>query len=252
MNSRTRAGRGLAAGHSASSEQGRRWNARSVSHDLAQRAPTSTIFYSRQPEPKKEWSLYPSPSAEAAVADVGEGRLGDAVSGALQDEVLECFSFFDTDGDGLVLVTEVATMLRSLGFVVLVEQARAFEMEMRRQKVTTVNCRTFSWIANKGFPRRADPVDVLAAFNLLDREKKGAVNVEELRHLLTTVGDPLSEEDWQKLLKITFTTRACATPISMKSGTFMKLICSLDEGESEWAAAAALLQSRRAGNQSLL
>lgn len=234
-----------------SGERERRRNLRAISHDVAQRAPTSTIFFSK-PQPKVEALYHVVPHTEAAAADAGEGRLGEALNAALQEEILECFRLFDRDGDGLVNVTDVATMLRSLGFVVLAEQVRAFEAEMRRQRTTTVNFQTFSSIANKGFPRRADPVEVLAAFHLLDREEKGSVNVEELHHLLTTLGDRLSEEDWQMLLARTLTVRECATPVSMKSGTFLKLICAPVDGESEWFTAAASAQPRARNNEPLL
>lgn len=231
-----------------SSERERRRSQRCTRHDVAQKAPTSAIFHSRPPPAEAHDVQTVFPHTEAAAASAGEGRLGAAVDAALQEEVLECFCLFDKDGDGLVQVTEVATMLRCLGFVVLAEQVRAFEAEMRTLRTTTIDFKTFSRIANKGFPRRLDPVKVLKAFHLLDRQKKGSVNVEELHHLLTTLGDALTEEDWQKLLNRTLSVRECATPVAMKSGTFFKLICAPVEGESEWSIAAAS-QQPRAGNK---
>lgn len=163
----------------------------------------------------------------------GAGKLheSDSLPG-LQEEALECFRLYDRDGDGLVPVTDVASMLRSLGFVVRVEQIRAFEAEMRRRKTTNVSFETFSSLVTTGLPRAVDPADVLDAFHLLDREKKGSVNVEELHHLLTTIGDPLTEADWQKLLNRTLMTRDSVTPASLKSGTFLRLICAPADGDN--------------------
>lgn len=229
-------------GHAVSNERERRRNLRSTSHDVTNRAPTSSIYFAKAPT-RKAGALHLDPAfAEAGATGAGRRRVQDAVSAPLQEEVLECFRLFDRDGDGLVHVTEVPTMLRSLGFLVLAEEVRAFEAEARRHKTTTVNFQTFSSIAVRGFPRRADPVEVLNAFHLFDREKKGSVNVDELHHLVTTLGDPLTEEDWQRLLSRTLTVRECATPVSMKSGTFVKLFCAPVEGETEWSIAAASTQ----------
>ena len=222
-----------------SSERGRRRNARPERYDASVRAPLSTIFFSKPSKAKKCFSVDTASTTPLTTAPVGIKHKAAPPPG-LQEEALECFRLYDRDGDGLVPVTEVASMLRSLGFVVRVEQIKAFEAEMRCQKTTSVNFETFSSIVSKGLPRTVDPADVLDAFHLLDREKKGSVNVEELRDLMTTVGDPLSEADWQTLLNRTLITRESVTPASLKSGTFLRLICGPPDGEGQWATDSAL------------
>ncbi|CDJ63524.1 calmodulin, putative [Eimeria necatrix] len=232
---------GYTSRYAGAGERGRRRDARYERYDVAERAPASTIFFSKPTKPKEKLTLDFTPSALAAES----GLRSDSFDVHLEEEASECFRLYDRDGDGLVLVTEVTAMLRSLGFVVLVEQHKVFEAEMRRLKVTSINFETFLSIARKGFPKAVDPVEILAAFNLLDREKKGSVNTEELHHLMTTVGDPLSEADWQKLLMRTLTTRESAAPVSIKRNTFLTLVCDPVDGESEWAASAPLHQARR-------
>ncbi|KAL8426415.1 hypothetical protein ACSSS7_008123 [Eimeria intestinalis] len=228
--------RRLLGSYAVSSERERRRNLRTTNHDVAQRAPTSAIFFSRPPT-QEEGSLHCTTGSPIEVAGFAsdERQRGEAFP-VFEEEVLrkeadECFRLFDRDGDGLVPVGDVATMLRSLGFVIRAEQIKAYEARMHQMRISKVNFQSFFSLATKGFPRQVDPVEVLHAFELLDREKKGSVNIPELHHLMTTLGDKLSEEDWEKLLNRTLTVRECATPVSMKSDTFLKLFCApADEG----------------------
>ncbi|CDJ32884.1 calmodulin, putative [Eimeria mitis] len=224
-------------GANTSSERGRRRNPHPERYDSSVRAPASTIFFSKPSKQKTGFSV-DFVSAPKVANPAAGGKHQAACSPGLQEEALECFRLYDTDGDGLVPVAEVASMLRSLGFVVRLEQVKAFEADMRRLKVTSVNFETFCSIFRDGLPRTVDPADVLDAFHLLDREKKGSVNVEELHHLMTTVGEPLTEADWQTLLNRTLITRE-SVPSSLKSGTFLRLVCAPVEGETQWANTAA-------------
>ncbi|CDI74077.1 calmodulin, putative [Eimeria praecox] len=226
-------------GLNVSNERGRRRNVRPERYDASLRAPASTIFFSKPSKPKTSFSVDVTSTGKVATPLAGKKHQTVSLPG-LQEEALECFRLYDRDGDGLVPVTDVASMLRSLGFVVRIEQIKDFEAEMRRLKTTSVNFETFSSIVNKGLPRTVDPADVLDAFHLLDREKKGSVNVEELHHLMTTVGDPLSEADWQTLLSRTLITRESVTPASLKSGTFLRLICAPADDEDQGVIGAAL------------
>ncbi|KAL8426395.1 hypothetical protein Efla_006227 [Eimeria flavescens] len=232
--------RRLFGGHAANREREKRRWVRLASHEVvAHRAPTSTIFFTKPLEPERcplNSSAFPAEAAGAA-ADGAAAEAGRGGNAALEAEAAECFCLFDTDGDGLVAVTDVATMLRSLGFVLPTDEVKAYEAKMRRLRVESVDFQTFYGMVSKGFPRQADPVEVLKAFHLLDREKKGSVNIKELHHLLTTLGDPIEEEGWQRLLKRTLAVRESGSAVAIKSGTFLKLICAPAEGE-EWSNVA--------------
>ncbi|KAL8455400.1 hypothetical protein Emag_000784 [Eimeria magna] len=229
-------GRRRLGGYAVSSERERRRNLRTTNHDVAQRTPTSAIFFSR-PSASEDAPLHCTASLpEAGAAPSERQRVDSSLAweqAALREEAQECFRLFDRDGDGLVPVTEVATMLRSLGFVIHAEHAKSYETRMQQLRVKKIGFQAFVSLATKGLPRSVDPVELLNAFELLDREKKGSVNVSELHHLLTSLGDRLSENDWQNLLSRTLTVRECASPVSMKKGTFLKLFCAPADGEGD-------------------
>ncbi|KAL8450542.1 hypothetical protein Emed_002414 [Eimeria media] len=247
-------GRRRLGGYAVSSERERRRSLRTTNHDVAQRAPTSAIFFSKPSAPEEASLHCPASLADAGAAPFERQRADGSSAwddAALKEEAQECFRLFDRDGDGLVPVTEVATMLRSLGFVIRAEHAKSYETRMQQLRITNINFQAFSSLATKGLPRRVDPVEVSAAFDLLDREKKGSVNVDELHHLLTSLGDRLSEKDWQNLLSRTLTVRECASPVSMKKNTFLKLFCAPAEGEDHWSRPPVFLsQPNEAGTAS--
>uniref|UniRef100_A0A0G4GR41 Calmodulin n=1 Tax=Chromera velia CCMP2878 TaxID=1169474 RepID=A0A0G4GR41_9ALVE len=43
--------------------------------------------------------------------------------------------------------------------------------------------------------------DVLKAFKVFDREEKGEVSVEELRHVLTTMGERITEQEFDEIMR---------------------------------------------------
>ncbi|KAL8273097.1 hypothetical protein Esti_003018 [Eimeria stiedai] len=225
--------------YAVSSERERRRNLRTTNHDVDQKVPPSTIFYTRPSALEHDCLHLTAPSTHAGDAAASEWQRADGSpvweEAALREEAQECFRLFDRDGDGLVAISEVATMLRSLGFVIRQDQVTSYEVRMQQLRVSKINFQAFSSLATRGFPRSLDPVKVLSAFELLDREKKGSVNMSELHHLITTLGDKLSEADWQELLSRTLTVRECASPVSLKSGTFLKLFCAPADGEDHWS-----------------
>lgn len=50
--------------------------------------------------------------------------------------------------------------------------------------------------------KKPTSADVEEAFRNFDTEKKGVIHVDELRSVLTTLGEPLSEEEMRKFVEI--------------------------------------------------
>jgi Ca2+-binding EF-hand superfamily protein len=43
--------------------------------------------------------------------------------------------------------------------------------------------------------------EIISCFKVLDTDKKGKISVDDLRHFLTTMGEPMSDSEFDQLVK---------------------------------------------------
>jgi calmodulin len=114
-------------------------------------------------------------------------------------EFRECFAFYDRDKDGSLLVDDAIVVMRSLGITLLESDVKSLEIAIGSRKV---GWDEFLSIAT---PRAAAPIssdELRKAFSVFDRDRTGVVSVEELRHVMTTMGEKLTEEEVEELVRI--------------------------------------------------
>ena len=113
----------------------------------------------------------------------------------------EMFDYMDLDKDGKLSFEEFERAVRSLGVV-------APESELSAFKAGGVSFDTYSkFVENFNSQQRviiheAHQLQVLKdlrlAFDRMDSQKKGWIHIDELRKILTTMGDKLSEEEFKR------------------------------------------------------
>ncbi|GFO45251.1 calmodulin [Plakobranchus ocellatus] len=118
-----------------------------------------------------------------------------------KDPVGEAFELFDSDADGYLLVSEVASAIRALGHVMtdtdIKNMLRQIGVEGRGGKVDLNNFRQMhSTLPAQNYTRQLEE-----ALRTVDKEGGGFVQASELKHLLTNMGDRLSDDDFNVLLE---------------------------------------------------
>ncbi|CAI4226620.1 unnamed protein product [Auanema sp. JU1783] len=121
----------------------------------------------------------------------------------MEEQLAECrevFAYFDGKGDERISVQQVGDVLRALGQnPTEAEISRCcanFDKEARLTFEDFVPIfQTVSKVRGKHTPEEF--VEGLAHF---DKEGNGLINVAELRHLLTTLGERLTDEEVDQLL----------------------------------------------------
>mmetsp|Transcript_26473 Transcript_26473/g.59947 ORF Transcript_26473/g.59947 Transcript_26473/m.59947 type:complete len:144 (+) Transcript_26473:1295-1726(+) len=112
-------------------------------------------------------------------------------------EQRECFDLFDADGDGRLTRPELGVAVRSLGHT-LTGQALA-EMHAEIGPLATFD--EFKQVLAK-LAKGVDTYDdLMAAFKVFDRDSAGSVPETDLRHILTSVGDRLSQDEFDEILR---------------------------------------------------
>ncbi|XP_067140174.1 calmodulin-like [Centruroides vittatus] len=125
----------------------------------------------------------------------------DNLSSEQITQLQEAFSLFDKDGTGRLSCTEFGTLIRSLGYNPSEDQLNAIADELSERGIDTIDFSTFLHLINKHMKDTFNKKDILDAFKILDRYGTGFINADELRYILTTQGEKLTNEEVDELFQ---------------------------------------------------
>uniref|UniRef100_A0A0C9S198 TSA: Wollemia nobilis Ref_Wollemi_Transcript_26054_591 transcribed RNA sequence n=1 Tax=Wollemia nobilis TaxID=56998 RepID=A0A0C9S198_9CONI len=108
----------------------------------------------------------------------------------------EAFCFFDKDEDGVLSVKEVGVAMRSAGENASEEQVQEMVKAKGKETVDLATFLDMMEARHVGGNKAED--DLVKAFRFLDRGQTGNIYVGELRHLLTSVGEKLSADEFDQ------------------------------------------------------
>ena len=125
----------------------------------------------------------------------------DDISQERRKEYKDAFEMFDKNKDGVITTKELANIMRSLNQDPTEEELNEMIEEVDLDKNGEVDFEEFITLMN----RRSKEIDieeeVLNAFKIFDKEGNGLISITELRHIMMTLGDQLSEEEIDDMLK---------------------------------------------------
>ncbi|GFN93382.1 myosin essential light chain [Plakobranchus ocellatus] len=115
-------------------------------------------------------------------------------------EIQETFTLFDTRGDGKIAASQLGDVLRAL-------HQNPTEQEIRKcgysqNPDARISFETFFPILQTISKNRIVPSleDFNEGFRVFDKEQNGTIGSAELRHMLTSLGEKLTEEEVDQLL----------------------------------------------------
>jgi len=115
-------------------------------------------------------------------------------------EIRDCFNLYDRDGSGKIPCTELGTVVRSLGLNPTDQDVNNVAHSLIKGNSFTYDdlCRAMSKL--KSGPRFEED-DIRDAFKVFDRDGNGFVNAAELRHVMTNLGEKLSDEEVDEMIR---------------------------------------------------
>eukprot|EP01112_Ceratiomyxa_fruticulosa_P008867 TRINITY_DN22_c0_g1_i5.p1 TRINITY_DN22_c0_g1~~TRINITY_DN22_c0_g1_i5.p1 ORF type:complete len:149 (-),score=43.35 TRINITY_DN22_c0_g1_i5:145-591(-) len=115
-------------------------------------------------------------------------------------EFKEAFALFDRDNDGKITTGELGTVMRSLG-----QNPTQAELKDIIKEIDdgsgTVDFATFLTTMQRKMKHSDNEEEIREAFKVFDKNGNGFVSVAELRHVLTTIGEKLTREEVDGMLK---------------------------------------------------
>ena len=110
----------------------------------------------------------------------------------------EAFFLIDQDNDKSISVNEVGLLLRALGIFI-----SESDIEKLKEKLGNegglVTYDEFKKIYKKRLKTNLTSNDLYDAFKYFDENESGKINLEQIKHGLMTLGEPLSEEEFKIL-----------------------------------------------------
>lgn len=118
----------------------------------------------------------------------------------LETELRGVFSIFDLDGDGFITITEVADVLRSMGFHPSIDSIQDVFHQVDLDGNGMIDFGEFLLLATKYERPLSEDREIREMFNALDRDKNGFIDQSDLKASFAGLGIQLTKADVQAMM----------------------------------------------------
>lgn len=104
----------------------------------------------------------------------------------------EAFIFFDRNGDGTMKAEDVGLAMRAMGALVSDGEVKTLLRKYDPDGTQTIDLNDFIACMAEVVNKEDNPSEIKNGFSVFDKDDNGFLPTEEMRHVLTRIGDPLS------------------------------------------------------------
>eukprot|EP01114_Cavostelium_apophysatum_P005133 TRINITY_DN15804_c0_g1_i1.p1 TRINITY_DN15804_c0_g1~~TRINITY_DN15804_c0_g1_i1.p1 ORF type:complete len:151 (-),score=46.87 TRINITY_DN15804_c0_g1_i1:95-547(-) len=116
-------------------------------------------------------------------------------------EIKEAFQLFDKDADGKITIDELGTVMRALGQNPTQSQVKELAKEVVGG-ASLVDFNNFlSILQRRVNSNEGDEQHIREAFKVFDKNGTGLIEIADLKHVLTTIGEKLSPQEVDGVMK---------------------------------------------------
>ncbi|KAM6351465.1 calmodulin-like protein 4 [Alca torda] len=137
------------------------------------------------------------------------------------NEFKECFSLYDKKQKGKIKASDLMAVMRCLGASPTPGEVQRHLHLHKIDRNAELDFSTFLNIMYRQMKQEEPEKEILTALSMIDRQKRGVISVSELRAKLTRLGEKLSEEEVDDLLK----EAKVGTNGTIKYEEFVRIIC---------------------------
>ncbi|XP_019399332.1 PREDICTED: calmodulin, striated muscle [Crocodylus porosus] len=127
--------------------------------------------------------------------------MGDQLTEEQIAEFKEAFSLFDKDGDGSITTRELGTVMRSLGQNPTEAELQSMIGEVDADGSGTIDFPEFLSLMARKIRGADSEEDIREAFRVFDKDGNGYISAAELRHVMTNLGEKLSDEEVEEMIR---------------------------------------------------
>ncbi|KAG0539834.1 hypothetical protein BDA96_03G356100 [Sorghum bicolor] len=116
-------------------------------------------------------------------------------------EFKEAFSLFDKDDDGCITTKELGTVMRSLGQNPTEAELQDMIAEVDSNNSGTIDLQEFLGLMARKMKDTESEEELREAFRVFDKDQDGFISAAELRHVMTNLGEKLSNEEVGEMIR---------------------------------------------------
>jgi calmodulin len=116
-------------------------------------------------------------------------------------EFREAFALFDKDGDGAITTKELGTVMRSLGQNPTEEELRDMVHEVDADGNGSIEFPEFLTMMARKAKRSEAQEEIREAFKVFDKDGNGFISGEELRQVMSSLGETLNDEEIEEMVR---------------------------------------------------
>lgn len=124
----------------------------------------------------------------------------DGIQEHQRKEYEEAFEMFDKDKDGTISAYELATAMRSLGQEPTDHEVQEMIAEVDLDGDGKININEFIVLMTKRTQDTQTEEEVINAFRVFDKDGYGLIATNELKHIMMTIGDKMTEEEANEMI----------------------------------------------------
>jgi len=126
--------------------------------------------------------------------------MGDKLRQEDLNEIKDCFTLYDKDADGKIPCDQLGIVIRSLGQNPT--QAEVDDIVRNMIRGPSFGMPELLQVMAKYMgDSRNKQEEIRESFNVFDRDGTGRISAAELRHVLTNIGEKLSEQEVDEMIR---------------------------------------------------
>ncbi|KAH3848236.1 calmodulin-beta-like isoform X1 [Dreissena polymorpha] len=118
----------------------------------------------------------------------------------MEAEFRTAFDMFDKDGDNTISARELGTVMRSLGQNPTEQELRDMINEVDMDGSQTIDFGEFCMMMLKRMNESNEDEELLDAFKVFDKDGNGYITADELKKVMTNLGEKMTDEEVQEML----------------------------------------------------
>lgn len=115
------------------------------------------------------------------------------------------FNLFDKKGNGQVSTKELGNIFKSLALHMSADKLKEWADEADEEALGYMEWDNFKLLFERKLKEDEDERELREAFRVLDKQNKGTIPVDDLRWILKSLGDDLTEEELDDMINETDT-----------------------------------------------
>ncbi|KAF2107167.1 hypothetical protein BDV96DRAFT_589806 [Lophiotrema nucula] len=134
-------------------------------------------------------------------AHIHPTAMADSLTEEQVSEFKEAFSLFDKDGDGQITTKELGTVMRSLGQNPSESELQDMINEVDADNNGTIDFPEFLTMMARKMKDTDSEEEIREAFKVFDRDNNGFISAAELRHVMTSIGEKLTDDEVDEMIR---------------------------------------------------